>query len=772
MLSAILLGFIFSIFLVFAGKYFKGKLAVLSSLVPLVLFLYFLSFIPQVANGEVIRANYEWVPSLGLNLDFALDGLSLLFSLLITGIGFLVFAYTAAYLKGHDYLDRFYGYLGMFMGAMLGLVLSDNLLSMFIFWELTSISSFFLIGFNNTSEASRKSAVLALAITGSGGFLLLAGALLLGGVAGTYSISEMVGLSDSIVQSESYLWIVLLIFGAAFTKSAQFPFHFWLPGAMKAPTPVSTYLHSATMVKAGIYLLLRFTPVLGGEDIWNTTLIIVGGITMFYAAVHTLFRTDLKGVLAYSTIAVLGLLVFLIGLGTEYALTAAAVYIVVHALYKATLFLVTGIIDHETGTRDVTRLAGLRKVMFPVAIAGFLAALSSAGMPPFVGFIGKDLVYESTLHMGSWAIVLTVLAIATNILVLYAGFVAGIKPFTGKLPENFSKVHLPSFLMWLPPVILAVLGLVVGIFPGLIDGPLVQPVVNAVGIDDSELHLKLWHGFNTVLGLSALTLGVGFLLYFFVKPSKKKEKGVARFDFIAPLTLVNNFGNSFRTFSNWWTRIFQNGFLRNYVSTIILFLVVLVGYSLFSDLDGIPINFSSFSRMTYYEMIIMGIMFLAILFVVGARSRLTAVVAMGVVGYAICLMFVIYSAPDLAMTQFSIDTLTVILFVLVLSSLPKYLSISDYKMKAIDGVLSVSFGILITLIALEVLGEPVNKEVSNFYADNAYVMAKGKNVVNVILVDFRGVDTLMEISVLTIAAIGVFSLLKLRLRRDDRELKD
>lgn len=772
MLIAILSGFIFSVFLVFAGKFFKGKFAVLSSLVPLGLFIYFLSFLPQVSAGEVLTESHEWVASLGLNLDFALDGLSLLFSLLITGIGFLVFAYTAAYLKGHDYLDRFYGYLGMFMGAMLGLVLSDNLLSMFIFWELTSISSFFLIGFNNTSEASRKSAVLALAITGSGGFLLLAGALLLGGVAGTYSISEMVGLSDSIIQSEYYLWIVIFIFGAAFTKSAQFPFHFWLPGAMKAPTPVSTYLHSATMVKAGIYLLLRFTPVLGGEEVWNTTLITVGGITMFYAAVHTLFRTDLKGVLAYSTISVLGILVFLIGLGTQYALTAAGVYIIVHALYKATLFLVTGIIDHETGSRDVTRLAGLRKVMWPVAIAGFLAALSSAGMPPFVGFVGKDLVYESTLHMGSWSTVLTVIAIATNILVLYAGFVAGIKPFTGKLPEGFSKVHLPSFLMWLPPVILAVLGLIVGIFPAIIDGPLIKPVVDAVGMNGSEVHLKLWHGFNLVLGLSALTLAIGFLLYFLLKPSKKKERSIAKLDSIAPLNLTIGFGNGFKMFSNWWTRIFQNGFLRNYVSTIILFLVVLVGYSLFSDHNGIPIDFSSFSRMTYYEMIIMGIMFLAILFVVGARSRLTAVVAMGVVGYAICLLFVIYSAPDLAMTQFSIDTLTVILFVLVLSSLPKYLSISDFKMKAIDGVLSISFGVLITLIALEVLSQPVNKEISNYYADNAYILAKGKNVVNVILVDFRGVDTLMEISVLTIAAIGVFSLLKLRLRRDDRELKD
>lgn len=772
MLAAILSGFIFSIFLIFAGRFFKGRLAGLSALVPLGLFLYFFSFINRISEGEVVRQTVEWVPSLGLNLDFNLDGLSLLFSLLITGIGFLVFAYTAAYLKGHEYLDRFYGYLGIFMGAMLGLVLSNNLLSMFIFWELTSISSFFLIGFNNQSEASRKSAILALAITGTGGFLLLAGALLLGSVAGTYSISEMVGLNGIIAESEHYLLIVILIFGAAFTKSAQFPFHFWLPGAMKAPTPVSTYLHSATMVKAGIYLLLRFTPVLGNQEVWNTTLITVGGITMLYAAVHTLFRTDLKGILAYSTISVLGVLVFLTGLGTQYALTAAAVYIVVHALYKATLFLVTGIIDHETGTRNVTVLSGLRKVMLPVAIAGILAAISSAGMPPTIGFVGKDLIYEATLHMGSLPVVLTILAIVTNILVLYAGFVVGIKPFTGNLPEAHSKVHLPSYLMWLPPLILASLGIIIGIFPAIIDTPLIKPVVDSVGLNGEQVHLKLWHGFNLVLGLSALTLAVGIGLYFLIKPSEKREAAIAKVDFIAPKSIVLGLGGAFTTFSNWWTRIFQNGFLRNYVSTIVLFLVVLVGYSLFTGDGDFPLDLTSFSKMTYYEMAIMGIMFLAVFFVVGARSRLTAVVAMGVVGYAICLMFVIYSAPDLAMTQFSIDTLTVILFVLVLSSLPKYLDITNYKMKAMDGLLSISFGLLITLISLEVLGEPVNKEVSNFYADNAYVLAKGKNVVNVILVDFRGADTLIEISVLTVAAIGVFSLLKLRLRRDDRELKD
>ncbi|MGA9327184.1 MAG: proton-conducting transporter membrane subunit, partial [Salegentibacter sp.] len=320
MLTAVLLGFLFALFLVFAGKLFKGRFAVLSALIPLSLFVYFCSFIPEISEGKVISETYRWIPSFGANLSFTLDGLSLLFSLMITGIGFLVFVYTSSYLKGHHYLDRFYGYLSVFMAAMLGLVLSDNLISLFVFWELTSISSFFLIGFNNTSEASRKSALTALGITGFGGMFLLAAAVLIGNMTGTYSIAEMLSMKDAIAGNEYYWLAVVLLFGAAFTKSAQFPFHFWLPGAMKAPTPVSTYLHSATMVKAGIYLLMRFTPVFGGHDIWNNTLIAVGAFTMLYSAIHTIFRTDLKGILAYSTISALGVLVYLIGLGSPGAL--------------------------------------------------------------------------------------------------------------------------------------------------------------------------------------------------------------------------------------------------------------------------------------------------------------------------------------------------------------------------------------------------------------------------------------------------------------------
>jgi multicomponent Na+:H+ antiporter subunit A len=767
MLTAILLGFLFALFLVFTGKFFRGKLAVLSALIPAGLFAYFASFISQISAGNVITKTYEWVPAFGVNLSFKLDGLSLLFSLMITGIGFLVFSYTAAYLKGHKYLDRFYGYLSLFMAAMLGLVLSDNIISLFVFWELTSISSFFLIGFNNDSAASRKSALTALGITGLGGFFLLSGALLLGSIAGTYNISEMLSMKDAIAGSEYYILAVSFIFVAAFTKSAQFPFHFWLPAAMKAPTPVSTYLHSATMVKAGIYLLMRFTPVLGDQAFWNNTLIIVGAITMVYAAVQSLFRTDLKGILAYSTISALGILVFLIGLGTKAAFLAAAVFIMVHALYKATLFLVAGIIDHQAGTRDVTKLAGLRKVMMPVAIAGFLAAISSAGIPPSIGFLGKELTYEASLHAGTWTIIIVIAIVLTKILLLWAGFAAGIKPFVGKLPEAQKEVKMPSLLMWFPPILLAVLSILFGIFPALIESTIVKPMVSALGANASEDHLALWHGFNTVLLLSAITIALGLLLYFMVKPSAKLEQKMGKLEFISPKSLMEKGNYYFVLFSGFWTNVFQNGYLRNYVTSIVLFLVVLVGYVLIGN-QRLVIDHSQLAEVTAYELVVAIILVGGVLYTVFTKSRLAAVAAMGVVGLAICLIFVFYSAPDLAMTQFSIDTLTVILFVLVLYRLPKYLSLSDYKMRLRDGVLSLALGSIISILALQVLAEPVNNEVGDFYAKNAYLLAHGKNVVNVILVDFRGTDTLIEISVLAISAIGVFGLLKLRLKSSDR----
>ncbi len=768
MLLAVISGFIFALAIPIIMGRLKLKTSLWVSLLPLSLFLFFLSKIPEISAGNPISSSTQWVPSLSINLDFYLDGLSLLFSLLITGIGTLVFIYTAPYLKGHKYLDRFYAYLSMFMASMLGLVLSENIFTLFIFWELTSISSFFLIGFNNDSEASRKSAMTALGVTGAGGLFLLAGMIGLGKITGTSQVSEMFSMSATIHENSLYPLVLFFIFMAAFTKSAQFPFHFWLPGAMKAPTPVSTYLHSATMVKAGVYLLARFTPVLGNHEWWNGTLIIVGAVTMVYAAIHAIFRLDMKGILAYSTISALGILVFLIGLGTEAALLAAGVFVLVHALYKATPFLVTGIIDHETGTRDVSQLRGLNKVMLPVGIAGILAAISNAGIPPSFGFVGKDLIYEATLGMGDLAWVLTILAIITNVALLFAGFVAGIKPFLGPLPENFQKIHLPSPLMYVPPLILAGLGIIFGLFPTLLEGVLIKPVVNSLTGETPDFHLQLWHGFNLIFVLSLTTIGSGTLLYFLIKPSANLLSKATRFEAISPEQIITQMTRGFSLFGKYWTRFFQNGYLRYYLITILGFLSLMLAYRLFLGVD-LYFDSTSLTEVTIYEAMVIFIMASAIFYTVFTKSRLSAVVSMGVIGYSICLVFLFYSAPDLAMTQFSIDTLTVILFVLVLYNLPKYLKLSDNRDRIRDGLLALIFGALISILTLEVMNETVTKTTSEFYAENAYTMGKGKNVVNVILVDFRGFDTMVEITVLAIAAIGVFSLLKLHLKSIEKE---
>ncbi|WP_343701939.1 putative monovalent cation/H+ antiporter subunit A [Chitinophaga sp.] len=767
MISAVLSGFLFAMLVLLFGKYVKGKPAVLTTLLPLSLFVYFLGMLPAVQTQPLLFS-YRWIPSMGIDLNFKLDGLSLLFSLLITGIGTLVFAYASYYLKGHRYLDRFYCYLSLFMASMLGLVLSDNVMLLFVFWELTSITSFFLIGFNNDDAASRRNSLMALAITGGGGFLLMTGFVLLGSLTGGYSISAMLSSADMLKGHAWYGWVLFFLFGGAFTKSAQFPFHFWLPGAMKAPTPVSAYLHSATMVKAGVYLLARFTPVLGGHPFWNTTLLIAGAITMLYSAWHAIQRTDLKGILAYSTIAALGTLVFLLGVGTAEAMVAVAVFILVHALYKAALFLIAGILDHETGTRDVTILRGLRKVMMPVAVAGMLAALSSAGLPLTFGFIGKDLIYEATLHAQAYGYLLTGIAVLTNILVLYAGFQAGIRPFAGPLPEGFRSVHLPDLRLWVPPLILAALGLLYGIVPALADASLVQPVVQALGAA-APAPLKIWHGFNLVLLLSGVTLAAGFALYFMRNPSARHQLAVDRFAHLSPETLVVQSARGFSRFSTWYTNRLHNGNLRSYIHIIIIFITVLLAYKL---ITGVHLYFdirTNVAPITIYDVTVFGIILVAIWKTVSTSSRITAVASMSVVGYCICILFVIYSAPDLAMTQFTIDTLTVVLFVLVLFRLPRFLRINDRKVIVRDSIISGLFGILIAIIALEVMNEPTNKETSRFYAENAYLLAKGKNVVNVMLVDFRGFDTMVEITVLVIAALGVYSLLKLRISSSEKE---
>ncbi|HLV23880.1 MAG TPA: putative monovalent cation/H+ antiporter subunit A [Moheibacter sp.] len=761
MIGILITVFVVAFLILFSGNLARPKYFKFITALPLLLFFYFGYYLVNLQWEPSLLLKYDWIPSLGINLDFKLDGLSILFSLLITGIGSLIYFYASDYLKNAHYLNRFYCYLTLFMGAMLGLVLSDNLITIFIFWELTSITSFFLIGFNNEEENSRKSAMTAFAITGLGGFFLLSGFLLIANISGTYSITELMGSRELLQNNPLYLLILIFIFGGAFTKSAQFPFHFWLPGAMAAPTPVSAYLHSATMVKAGIYLLARFAPVLSDGYIWNYTLMIVGGITMIYGAFHSIFRTDLKSILAYSTISALGIIVFLLGIGTEYAIYAAVTFILVHALYKATLFLVAGIIDHAVHTRDITQLWGLGKYMPVVATAAIIAALSSAGVPLTFGFLSKDLIYESTLNISQWGIWLTVLVISTNVLLACAGFLAGVKPFLGKSSYKKNEFHRPSFLLWLPVVILSCLTLIYGIFPFLVDNGILKYAFQSIAVNEPNIYLKIWHGFNTVLLLSVLTIFLGAVLFVFNRYLRRPLQNIYKLEAISPQHLTESFGEFTRKFAFIYTRLMHNGYLRNYLIVIIVFITVLVGYRLFTTLP-IQVITEDLSGFRIYELTVFIIIVISTLYTIKTTSRLTAITSLGVIGYCLCLIFVFYGAPDLAMTQFAIDTLTVVLFVLVLFKLPGFLPFRNKKIIVRDALVSLGFGGLIMLITLQSLVYPANKEISRFYAENAYVLAKGKNIVNVILVDFRGFDTLIESIVLSIAALGVYGILKYR----------
>jgi len=758
MLIAILSTFFVAFLLLFLANRICSKYYKFLGFYPFSLFIMFSLYLFLLEWNEFEYFENDWITSLGINLNLKLDGLSLLFALLITGIGTLVYFYASYYLKNHPRLNQFYCFLTAFMGAMLGLVLSDNLISIFVFWELTSITSFFLIGFNTKDEVSRKSALTALGITGLGGFFLLAGFLLIHAISGTYSINELLTSSEIIRENALFPLVLFLIFGGAFTKSAQFPFHFWLPGAMQAPTPISAYLHSATMVKAGIYILARFSPILSDDFLWNNTLIIVGGITMFYGAFHSVLRTDMKGILAYSTISALGIIVFLLGIGSELAIFAALTFILVHALYKATLFLVTGIVDHTVHSRDISQISGLWKVMPFVFLASFVAALSSAGIPFTFGFISKDLIYESALQTPKLAILITLIAVLTNIFLACSGFMAGIKPFVGKLPEKFQNVHRPSAFLWIPVVILSSLSLLFGFLPYLAERSILRHAFISVYKIPTELHLKIWHGFNEVLFLSGITIVLGITL-FLSKKYQQKAFFIEKYNRYSPKTIWENLGEKIRKFAFQYTRFFHNGYLRNYLITIILFLTTLVGYRLFTT-TPIKVNTEDLSSFRLYELVIFVLIIVAIYFTISTKSRLTAIASMGIIGYCICLIFIFYGAPDLAMTQFTIDTLTVVLFVLVLFKLPPFLNYKNKKIIFRDIFVSATFGILMMLITLQALVSPATKETSRFYAENVYTLAKGKNVVNVILVDFRGFDTMIEGIVLSIAALGVYSLLK------------
>lgn len=758
MLLAVLSGFGFS----FAAPWVArvGKLrGWLFALLPLILTGYFLSFTPAVIAGEVTTASYSWVPSLGVQLSFSLDGLSWLFTLLVSGIGTLIFIYAGAYMNEEPLIGRFYAYILIFMASMLGLVLSDNLITLFIFWELTSFSSYLLIGFKHKDEAARKAALQALLITGGGGLAMMAGLILLGLAGNSFEISTLVA-GGGIAEHPLYAPILLLILAGAFTKSAQVPFHFWLPGAMTAPSPVSAYLHSATMVKAGIYLLARFTPILGGTELWHLLLPAFGGLTMLVGAYLSLRQVDLKRILAYSTISALGSLVFLLGLDTPLATQAAVVFLIVHSLYKGALFLIAGIIEHETGTRDVTALGGLARKMPAVALAAAFATLSMAGIPPFFGFVGKELLYETTLELHNNAELFTALAVIVNMILVAVAALVFIRPFTGAFVKTPQTPHAVPVELWLGPLTLAVGSLIAGLVVSLVGSTFIAPAVSVIAGEPTTVKLSLWHGINPMLILSIVTVIGGFVFYRYRHIYQQISSRFDSSERWGPAKWYERGLDAVLQLGQLQTRILQHGYLRVYLLTINIVVLVLVGIPLLTRYD-----FSEQLPTTdlhLIEAVIAGTITVAMIFVLFAKSRLAAVVALGVVGYGIALIFVFYGAPDLAITQFAIETLTVILMVLILYRLPSFANFSSRGQRTRDAVVSIAVGALITMLVLVATTVVQPSLLTPFFAENSLPDAKGRNIVNVIIVDFRGLDTLGEITVLSIAALGVYALLRMR----------
>lgn len=729
------------------------------SLIPLGIFVYFVQFYSEITAGRIIKETYAWVPSLGINFDFYLDGLSLTFALIISFIGFVVFLFASSYLENHKYIKRLYVYLLIFMSAMLGLVTSDNLITLFVFWELTSISSYLLIGFKHQTEKSRYAALQALFITGFGGLVLLAGFIFVFIITGSWSVSNLAGLNEFIIEHKFYLPAILLVLIGAFTKSAQFPFHFWLPNAMEAPTPISAYLHSATMVKAGIYLIARLNPGLGGTDYWQYIILFTGAVTMVFAAFLSLKQNDLKKLLAYSTLSVLGTLVMLLGIGSDLAIKAFMIYLIAHSLYKGTLFLVAGILDHETGTRDVNILGGLIKYMPITAFIAILASLSKMGIVPLIGFIGKETVYASALEFLDFGFLFIGLAILANIFIVYITITVGFKPFVGAFKETPKTPHEAPFRMWIGPSILAVAGLLLGSFPTYIINSLIN--FSELGIITEKLNIpvKLWHGFTIELLLSLLTVLLGFLVYLRREKILGLFSSVSFVKYIKPSYYYDLVMRSISTVAIKQSNFFQNGYLRYYIATILLITLLLSGYVIFNStlLNNISLQFQS----TLYEIILAIIIAASVILTITAKSRLTAIIGIGVIGFTLAVFFIIYSAPDLALTQFAIEVLTIILFVLVIYKLPKYLKFSSNPGRIRDIIISVSFGAMMTIITLILTSSPLQSGLKEFFASNSLSKGKGQNIVNVILVDFRAMDTLGEITVLAVAAIGVYALLKL-----------
>jgi multicomponent K+:H+ antiporter subunit A len=734
-----------------AGGASAGGLALLASLTA------------PVIGGEVPAASWDWVPSLGLNLTLMVDPLGLTFAGLILGIGLLVVIFGHFYLYKGEATGRFFASLMLFQGAMLGIVIAGNVLLLLVFWELTSLSSFLLIGFWQHKAEARQGARMALAVTGGGGLALIGGMVLLGVIAGSFDLATILTRGDMVRASPFYPAALALILLGCFTKSAQFPFHFWLPHAMAAPTPVSAYLHSATMVKAGVFLLARLWPVLAGTELYTGIVSSVGLVTMIFGAVVALFRHDLKSILAYSTISQLGMLVMLLGFSLEAAALAAVFHIINHAAFKAALFMSAGIVEHETGTRDIRRLGGLTRAMPITAVVATLAAASMAGLPPLGGFISKEMMLYETPEVALFGVPWLVPVLATVGATFSVGYSLRLAWHlffgTPREVEPFERAHDPGVGMWAAPVLLTALAVLLGLIPMALAAPLVGAVTAAViGAPAPDFDLALWHGVNLALMLSALAVAGGALLLW-------RHAGLLAVWERARLPDAKRMFLRSLAFADRWVRkalvathapSLQNMLLASFAVIVLLVIdgAVTGGGGLTGARSALP---ASAPAVVAWALLIAA----TAAVVNDSRNRFRVLIYVSVIGLIVSLAFAQLSAPDLALTQISVEVVTILLLLLALNLLPKappLLSSAPRKWR--DGALAVTGGVLVGGIAWAMLTRDPGPSIAAYHLANAKPGGGGTNVVNVILVDFRAYDTLGEIIVLGIAGLGIFALLE------------
>ena len=763
MLSVVLAPFAAALVAPFLVARLGDRAAHALALVPAGLFAWMLANLGEAFPGRVEAT--PWVPGLSVPLSFNLDGLSSLFTLLITGIGTLVVLYAGGYLKGHPRLGRFFVILFAFMGSMLGVVLSDNVVTLFVFWELTSLTSYLLVGFEAQKPQARRSALQALLITGTGGLCMLAGLILLAEAGGSWEMSDLALARSWLQESPLYLPALILILLGCFTKSAQWPFHSWLPGAMAAPTPVSAYLHSATMVKAGVYLLARLEPALGGNEIWLITLLVVGGLTMLTGAVFALLETDLKLVLAWTTVSALGTLVFLLAPSDEPSVKAAMAFLLVHALYKGALFMTAGNVDHEAGTRDLTRLSGLARVMPLTFAAAAMASLSMAGLPIGLGWVAKELIGTAKLA-DDIGFTLTTATVA-NAMVFAVACIAALSPYLGKRSEAASHAHEAPWTMLAGPLLLGALGLVFGMMPQLAADALVSPAAAAVLGRKTVLEIAVFKGIDWKFLLTLATFAAGFVIFLLWRRSGARWRAVcAPFLSRGPDKGYDNVLAGLAAFATWLTRLMQPGLLHRYVGASFAVVLLIVLASAFRG--RFALAWPSDAGLVV-EWAVIGLTGAAAIVTAMATTRLLAVTALGVVGIGVAMIFMVFSAPDLAITQFMVETLVVVILALVLIRLPGFqLGSSSQRQGPAAIILAGAAGVGTAVLLLGVLAEPFDTRLAEWFAAESVPGGQGRNVVNVILVDFRALDTLGEITVVLAAALGgLAAMMRVGRRRAD-----